>query len=67
MIAGHKDPKAANDPATLTFVKTYLADFDAAVAGSKTPDEVQKKLKAKYPELQLDVILQIGAGAAFAK
>lgn len=67
VIAGHKDPKAANDPATLTFVKTYLADFDAAVASSKTADEVQRKVKAKYPELQLDVILQIGAGAAFAK
>ena len=52
------------------------ADPDAAAAvpadcrndaSSKTPEEVQKKVKAKYPELQLDVILQIGAGAAFAK
>ena len=66
VISGHKDPKAANDVATLAFVKTYLTDFDAAVASSKTPEELQKKVTAKYPELQLPIILQIGAGAAFA-
>jgi glyoxylase-like metal-dependent hydrolase (beta-lactamase superfamily II) len=65
VIAGHKDPKAKDDVASLKATRDYLEAFDAAVASSKTPAEVQQKIKAKYPDLQLDVILQFGAGAQF--
>ena len=41
--------------------------FDGAVAGSKSSDEVQSKIKARYKDLQLDVILKIGADAQYAK
>ncbi len=37
-----------------------------ALKGTSLTLEVQKKIAAKYPELQLPIILQIGAGAAFA-
>ena len=67
VVAGHKDPKLDDSPAGLQQTRDYLEAFDAAVASSKTPDEVQQKIKAKYPELQLDMILQIGAGAQFKK
>jgi glyoxylase-like metal-dependent hydrolase (beta-lactamase superfamily II) len=66
VIAGHKDPKEKDDPASLRATKDYLEAFDAAVASSKTSAEVQQKVKAKFPALQLDVILSIGADAQFA-
>lgn len=65
VIAGHQDPKAKADFASLKATRDYLEAFDAAVASSKTAAEVQQKVKAKYPDLQLDIILQLGAGAAF--
>jgi glyoxylase-like metal-dependent hydrolase (beta-lactamase superfamily II) len=65
VIAGHKDPKEKDDAASLKATKDYLEAFDAAVASSKTSDEVQQKVKAKYPALQLDVILKLGADAQF--
>ena len=66
VIAGHKDPKAKDDPSAVKATREYLEAFDAAVASSKTAAEVQQKIKAKYGAYQLDVILQIGAEAAFA-
>lgn len=64
VIAGHKDPKAKDDPAALRATREYIEAFDAAVASSKTSAEVQQKVKAKYGSYQLDVILQLGADAA---
>ena len=66
VIAGHKDPKAKDDPSSIKATRDYLEAFDAAVASSKTPAEVQQKIKAKYPDLQLDVILTLGAETQFA-
>ncbi|NVB77151.1 MAG: MBL fold metallo-hydrolase [Kofleriaceae bacterium] len=65
VIAGHKDPKAKDDVASIKATRDYLETFDAAVASSKSATEVQDKMKKKYGDLQLDVILQIGAGAQF--
>lgn len=66
VIAGHKDPKHKDDPGALDATRAYLDAFDAAVASSKTSAEVQRKVKAKFPDAQLDIILQLGADAAFA-
>ena len=66
VVAGHKDPKAKDDPSAVKATREYLEAFDAAVASSKTAAEVQQKLKGKYGSYQLDIILQIGAEAAFA-
>jgi glyoxylase-like metal-dependent hydrolase (beta-lactamase superfamily II) len=66
VIAGHKDPKLKDDAGAIEATRGYLEAFDAAVASSKTSAEVQSKIKAKYPEAQLDIILQLGADAAFA-
>lgn len=67
VIAGHKDPKLDNSPAGIKQTRDYLEAFDAAVASSKSSAEIQQKIKAKFPDLQLDVILQLGADAAVAK
>lgn len=66
VVAGHRDPKSKDDSAAVRATREYLETFDAAVASSKSAAEVQQKLKAKYGSYQLDIILQLGAEAAFA-
>ncbi len=67
VVAGHKDPKLEDDVTGIKQTRDYLEGFDAAVTSSKTSAELQQKVKAKYGDLQLDVILQLGADAAFKK
>ena len=64
VIAGHKDPKFKDEPVVLQQTKDYLKVFDEAAAASKTSAELQSKVKAKYPDLQMDIVLQLGADAA---
>jgi hypothetical protein len=59
-------PDAKQDASIITFTKNYLTEFDAAVASSKTSDEVQTKVKAKIPSLALDPVVKFGADAQFA-
>lgn len=65
VIAGHKDPKLKDEPSAIKATRDYLEVFDSAVASSKSSAEVQQKVKAKYGSLQLEIILQLGADAAF--
>jgi glyoxylase-like metal-dependent hydrolase (beta-lactamase superfamily II) len=65
VVAGHKDPKLKDDITGIEATRAYLKDFDAAVAASKSAEELEAKMKAKYPKLQEDIVLHIGAGAAF--
>ncbi|HEX5064339.1 MAG TPA: MBL fold metallo-hydrolase [Kofleriaceae bacterium] len=64
VVAGHKDPKLADDASALRATRDYVEAFDAAVASSKTAAEVKDKVSKKYGSLQLPIILEIGAGAA---
>jgi len=65
VIAGHKDPKLKDDASSITATRSYLKDFDAAVASSKSATELQARMKEKYPKLAMEIVLQIGAGAQF--
>jgi glyoxylase-like metal-dependent hydrolase (beta-lactamase superfamily II) len=65
VVAGHKDPKLKDDATGIAATKAYLKDFDAAAAASKSAEELEAKMKAKYPKLALDIVLHIGAGAQF--
>jgi glyoxylase-like metal-dependent hydrolase (beta-lactamase superfamily II) len=65
VVAGHKDPKLKDDMTGIVATRSYLKDFDEAVAASKSAEELEGKMKAKYPKLQEDIVLHIGAGAAF--
>jgi glyoxylase-like metal-dependent hydrolase (beta-lactamase superfamily II) len=65
VIPGHQRPEVKPEPASLDFMRRYLTDFDEALASSKTPEELQGKVKAKYPDLALDIILKIAVDAAF--
>jgi glyoxylase-like metal-dependent hydrolase (beta-lactamase superfamily II) len=65
VVAGHKDPKLKDDITGISATRSYLEDFEAAAAASKSADELEAKVKAKYPKLQEDIVLHIGAGAQF--
>lgn len=64
VVPGHQKPEQKQEPANLDFTQGYLKAYDAALASSKTPEELQGKLKAQYPEAALDVILKIGSEAS---
>jgi glyoxylase-like metal-dependent hydrolase (beta-lactamase superfamily II) len=65
VVAGHKDPKLKDDASGIAATRAYLMDFDVAAAASKSPEELEAKMKAKYPKLQMDIVLHIGAAAQF--
>jgi glyoxylase-like metal-dependent hydrolase (beta-lactamase superfamily II) len=64
VVPGHQKPEQKQDPANLQFTQGYLKAYDAALASSKTPEELQTKVKAEYPDAALDVILKIGSEAS---
>jgi glyoxylase-like metal-dependent hydrolase (beta-lactamase superfamily II) len=65
VIAGHQKPDDKLDTSAIQFTKDYLRAYDEALAASKSPAELQTKMKAKYPDAALDVILKLGAEASF--
>jgi glyoxylase-like metal-dependent hydrolase (beta-lactamase superfamily II) len=65
VVPGHQTEGAPNDASTLEFMRKYMRDFDAAVASSKTPEEVQSRMRRRYPDLGLEALLAAGARAAF--
>lgn len=65
VVAGHKDPKLKDDASGIAATRAYLKDFDVAVASSKSAEELEAKVKARYPKLAMDIVLHIGAGAQF--
>jgi len=64
VVPGHQKPERKQDPGNLQFTQGYLKAYDTALASSKTPEELQAKVKAQYPEAALDVVLKIGSEAA---
>jgi glyoxylase-like metal-dependent hydrolase (beta-lactamase superfamily II) len=67
VVPGHPKPEKKLDPANVTFTKNYLVAYEEALAASKSATELQSKLKAKYPDTALDIVLKIGAEASFKK
>jgi glyoxylase-like metal-dependent hydrolase (beta-lactamase superfamily II) len=65
VIPGHQIVGAPNDASVLEFMEKYMQDSDKAQASSKTGDEFKSKMKSQYPNLGLDGLLNISAGAAF--
>ena len=65
VIPGHQIAGALNDASVLHFMKKYMQDSDAAQASSKTADEFKSQMKALYPNLGIDGLLDISARAAF--
>lgn len=65
VIPGHQVAGAPNDASVLVFMKKYMQDSDEVQASSKTADEFKSKMKALYPNLGIDGLLNISASAAF--
>lgn len=67
VVPGHQKPDKKLEPSSLSFTKEYLAAYDQELAVSKAPAELQSRMKKRYPDAELDVIVKLGAEAAFAK
>ena len=65
VVGGHKDPKMKDEPSAIEKTRAYLKAFDEALTASKTADELEGKMKAKYPTLALPIIVHLGAAAQF--
>jgi glyoxylase-like metal-dependent hydrolase (beta-lactamase superfamily II) len=67
VVPGHQKPEKTLQPGSIQFTKDYLVAYDEALAGSKNAAELQTKMKAKYPDAALDIVLKLGAESSFKK
>jgi glyoxylase-like metal-dependent hydrolase (beta-lactamase superfamily II) len=65
VVPGHQVEGAPNDASVLAFMKKYMQDYSAALASSKSADEFKAKVKAQYPKLGTEGLLDMGAASAF--
>jgi glyoxylase-like metal-dependent hydrolase (beta-lactamase superfamily II) len=65
IVPGHEGPGATRSPASIAFMKKYVADWDANVARSKSADEMKKKTLKKYPKLGMEFTLDQRVAAYF--
>jgi glyoxylase-like metal-dependent hydrolase (beta-lactamase superfamily II) len=63
IIAGHRNPRAADDEASRQIgeCRRYLADFEVALERSSAPDELIGKMMAAYPDLANPYTLWVAA------
>ena len=63
LIAGHRNPRAADDDARRQIgeCRRYLADFEAALARSTAPAELIDRMTAAYPDLANPYTLWLAA------
>lgn len=67
VVPGHQKPEKTGEPASIQFTKDYLVAYDEALASSKNAKDLQAKIKAKYPDVALDIVLKLGAESSFKK
>jgi glyoxylase-like metal-dependent hydrolase (beta-lactamase superfamily II) len=65
IVPGHEGPGATRNPASIAFMKKYVADWDANVARSKNADEMKKNTLKKYPKLGMEFTLDQRVAAYF--
>jgi glyoxylase-like metal-dependent hydrolase (beta-lactamase superfamily II) len=62
VVPGHKaDVAAADSPDVLTFMQTYLADFDRLMESSATSADLVSKMREKYSDLKIPGLMAAGA------
>ena len=57
VIPGHEGPGATRDMRSIEFMKTYIADWDANVARSKTAADMRANVLKQYPGLGMEFTL----------
>jgi glyoxylase-like metal-dependent hydrolase (beta-lactamase superfamily II) len=65
IVPGHEGPGSTRSPATIAFMKKYVADWDANVARSKNAQEMRKNTLKKYPKLGMEFALDQRVAAYF--
>ena len=66
VVAGHKHhPDLPDTPDVLAFNEAYLAEFETALAASRSAAELVAAMKRKFPEAGLDRILSVTAARFF--
>jgi glyoxylase-like metal-dependent hydrolase (beta-lactamase superfamily II) len=63
LIAGHRNPRAADDDARRQIAESrrYIADFEAALESSSTPAELIDRMTTAYPDLANPYTLWVAA------
>ena len=63
LIAGHRNPQAADDdaPRQIGECRRYIADFEAALRSSSAPAELIDRMTAAYPDLANPYTLWVAA------
>jgi glyoxylase-like metal-dependent hydrolase (beta-lactamase superfamily II) len=63
LIAGHRNPQAADDDARrqIAECRRYIADFEAALERSSAPAELIDRMTAAYPDLANPYTLWVAA------
>lgn len=62
VVPGHKiDPAGPDSPDVLTFMDTYLADFDRLMESSATPKDLVGAMQQRYPGLRIPALMASGA------
>jgi hypothetical protein len=68
VVPGHKtDVNAPDSPDVLTFMRTYLGDFDRLMDAAATPEELVKAMRERYPDLKIPALMAFGARTHFKK
>src|SRR5688500_240073 len=68
VVPGHKaDVTAPDSPDVLTFMDTYLADFDRLMQSSATPADLVKAMRERYADLKIPALMASGANKHFKK
>jgi glyoxylase-like metal-dependent hydrolase (beta-lactamase superfamily II) len=68
VVPGHKADVAAPDtPEVLTFMQSYLSDFDGLMKSAATPDDLVTAMQQRYPELKIPGLMATGARRNFKK
>jgi len=65
-VSGHKHhPDLPDTPDVLAFNEAYLAEFETALAASRSAAELVAAMKRKFPEAGLERILSVTAARFF--
>lgn len=67
VVPGHMDPSYDYSPASLVFMKQYLAYYETQLAQSKTGDDLVARVKKKYTFKVTDYALTFDANLVFPK